>query len=368
LKEKTYLSLGATAIQPRCSYKDNTGERTDRRIQTFIIPDFFVVSDLGLEKFSFGLGESTYWGLGTYWAEDSFSKYVATKSDYTTDDVMFAGAYAVNENISIGVAADYTNSYVNKKKKLSQQTWGGADADFQLKGSDKNAWGYRLSTLYKVNKKHSFGLMYRSPVDVKYKGKLYLDGLNGVYASQAYFAGASYETEVTSKTTLPQSIVLGYCYKPTDKLRLEFDTEWMDWSSIEEEKIDYPSETNATRLSVLNAGNPVPKDWHSAFAYAIGAEYKVSDTLRLRTGYLFHKTPIPQSTFETSIPDASSNTVTLGAGIDLNKNFTIDIAYAAMFYNKRKINNNVGSLSGVNINGEYDTFINICVLTLTFKL
>lgn len=286
-----YASAGTAVVQPFCTYKDTAGNQTDRRRQVFIIPNGFVVSDFGLEKFAFGIGATSYWGLGTYWAEDSFSKYVATKSDYNTQDIMFTGAYEINDNLSVGVAADYTKSYVNKKKKLNNAVLGGSgDGDFQLKGRDKSAWGYRLSTLYKLNKKHSFGFMYRSPVDIKYKGKVYLDGLTGGY--QATF-GSSYETEITSKSTLPQSILLGYCYKPDDKWRFEFDMEWMDWSSIQEEKIDYPSESGSARLSILNSGNPAPKDWHSAFSYALGTEYKVNDTLKLRGGYLFHKTPIP---------------------------------------------------------------------------
>ncbi len=366
LKGKTYISLGAAAIQPFCTYTDNSGNQTDRRRQVFTIPNVFVVSDFGLEKFSFGLGATSYWGLGTYWAEDSFSKYVATKSDYNTQDIMFTGAYALNDNLSVGVSADYTKSYVNKKKKLNNAVLGGTgDGDFQLKGRDNSAWGYRLSTLYKLNKKHSFGLMYRSPVDIKYKGKVYLDGLTGGY--QATF-GSSYETEITSKSTLPQSILLGYCYKPDDKWRFEFDTEWMDWSSIQEEKIDYPSESNAARLSILNSGNPAPKDWHSTLSYALGTEYKVNDILKLRGGYFFHKTPIPQANFDTALPDSTSNSVTLGAGINLNKNTTLDFAYAAIFYAKRKISNNIGASSGVNINGEYSTFVNVYMLTLTFKL
>ncbi|MFA5271297.1 MAG: outer membrane protein transport protein [Candidatus Omnitrophota bacterium] len=368
LKGKLNVSLGAAAIQPFCNYKDLSGNETDNRRQVFTVPNAFVVTDFGLERFSFGVGATSYWGLGTYWAEDSFSKYVATKTDYNTQDIMFAGAYEINGNLSIGLAADYTKSYVNKKKKLNNALfYGTGDGDFQLKGRDNSAWGYRLSTLYKLNKKHSFGFMYRSPVDVKYKGKIYLDGLNGIGYTLKNF-GTSYETEVTSKTRLPQSIVLGYCYKPNDKLRFEFDTEWMDWSSIKEEKIDFPSESDPGRLSVLNDGNPDPRDWRSSFSCSFGVEYKVNDILKLRTGYLFHKTPIPQANFDTALPDASSNTVTLGAGINLNKNTTLDFAYAAMFYLNRKINNSVGSSKGANINGDYSSFTNVYLVTLTFKL
>ncbi|MDP2831473.1 MAG: outer membrane protein transport protein, partial [Candidatus Omnitrophota bacterium] len=251
LKGKTYISMGASVVQPFCTYKDNSGNETDRRRQIFTIPTGFVVSDFGLEKFSFGLGATSYWGLGTYWAEDSFSKYVATKSDVLTQDVMFTAAYAINDNLSIGVGLDYTKSLANKKKKLYQP--GGADGDFQLKGRDNNAWGYRLSTLYKLNKNHSFGVMYRSAVDLTYKGKVYLNDLNGAGLNyQGTFGGTSYETDISTKSRLPQSILLGYCFKPSDKWRFEADMEWMDWSSVDKEQIDYPSETNAARLGVLN--------------------------------------------------------------------------------------------------------------------
>jgi len=368
LDGKLNVSLGASIVQPFCTYEDNSGNQTDRRKQIFTIPNVFIVSDFGLKKFSFGLGATSYWGLGTYWAEDSFSKYVATKSDYNTQDIMFTGAYEINDNLSVGVSADYTKSYVNKKKKLNNANFlGTGDGDFQLKGKDNSAWGYRLSSLYKLNKKHSFGFIYRSPVDVKYKGKIYMDNLDGVGYS-LYNFGTSYETEVTSKTTLPQSIVLGYCFKPDERWRFEFDMEWMDWSSIQEEKIDYPSESDPGRLTVLNDGNPDPKDWHSTFSYAFGTEYKVNDILKLRGGYFFHKTPIPQATFNTSLPDSTSHSLTMGAGVNLNKSTVLDFAYAAMFYDKRKVDNSVGSSSGVNINGKYSSFTNVYILTLTFKL
>ncbi len=371
LKGKTYVSLGASVIQPFCTYEDTAGNQTDRRRQIFTIPNGFVVSDFGLEKFSFGLGASSYWGLGTYWAEDSFSKYVATKSDVVTQDIMFTAAYEINDNLSVGVGVDYTKALANKKKKLNQATWGGADGDFQLKGRDNNAWGYRLSTLYKLNKNHSFGLMYRSAVDLTYKGKVYLNDLNGGLVPGTYqtiFGGTSYETDISTKSRLPQSILLGYCFKPDDKWRFEADIEWMDWSSVDKEQIDYPSETNAARLSVLNAGNPVQRDWRAVLSYAFGTEYKVNDSWKLRLGYFFHKTPIPEGTFDTALPDSTSNSLTLGTGYQINKNLGLDFAYAAIFYNPRKINNAVGSSSGASINGKYNSFANVYMMTLTFKL
>ena len=372
LKGETYVSVGTAVVQPFNTYKDTSGNETNRRRQRFVIPHTYFVSDFGLEKFTLGFGATSYWGLGTWWAEDSFSKYVSTKADYFTQDAMITGAYEVNEAISLGIGIDYTHSYANKKKKLLQP--GNTDGDFQLKAIDGNAWGYRLSTLYKLNEKHQLGLMYRSQVKVKYKGKVYLNDLNTAIqpllgtSYQAIFGGTSYDTEITTKSTLPQSIVMGYCYKPNDKWKFETDVEFMDWSSVQDEQIDYTTESNALRLAVLNDGNPVPKNWHSAFSFAYGAEYKVNDKWKLRGGYFYHQSPIAGANFETSLPDSDSHSITTGLGYMFNKDMGLDFAYAGMFYNERGVQNTKGASSGASINGDYETFINVYMLTFSFKL
>ena len=371
LKGKAYVSVGTAVVQPFCTYKDSSDNETNRRKQSFVIPHMYFVSDFGLKKFTFGLGATSDWGLGTYWAEDSFSKYVSTKADYSTKDVMMTGAYEINENISVGLGVDYTGSYADKKKKLIQSP-GDADGDFQLKAKDVSAWGYRLSTLYKINEKHQLGFMYRSEIEVKYKGKIYLndliDGKSTTY--QTIFGGTSYETDITSKSTLPQSIVLGYCYKPNEKWKFETDIEWMDWSSVNEEKIDYPSGFGSeaiagARSAVLNNGNPVAKNWHSTFSCGLGTEYKVNDKWKLRGGYFYHQSPIAGANFETSLPDSDSHSITTGLGYKFNENMGLDFAYAGMFFNERGVQNTIGSSS---INGDYKSFISIYMLTFSFKL
>ena len=353
LEGKLNVSLGATAVQPFTTYKDASGNETQMRRQVFTIPDGYVVSNFGLKKFAFGIGATSYWGLGTFWADDSFSRYVATKTNLSTQDIMLTAAYEINDNLSIGAAADYTRAYVDMHRKVQLR---GSDGDFELEGKDNNAWGYRLSALYKLNNNHSFGLMYRSPVHLKYKGKLYLS---------SDILGIPYETDVASNATLPQSVVFGYCFKPNDKWRFEFDTEWMDWGSTKQTSYDYPNASPAL-IPTLNSLNPTfERNWHSAFSYSLGTEYKVNDKWKLRAGYFYHKTPIAQANFETSLPDASSNSVTLGAGYSFNKNVTLDFAYAAMFFDTRKVANNVGSGG---IDGKYNSFNNLYALTLTFKL
>ena len=193
----------------------------------------------------------------------------------------------------------------------------------------------------------------------------YLSDLNNSgSAYQTIFGGTNYETGVVCKSTLPQSAVFGYSYKPNGKWVVNADVEWMDWSSTEEEKLAYPNETDATRLSVLNSGNPAPRDWNSAWSAALGAQYSLSDRLRLRGGYYYHQTPIPADTFETPLPDADSHSLAAGFGYDFTKSLTLDFTYSRMFYLNRVIDNSVALGT---INGTYRQQTDLYLATLTYK-
>ncbi|HTY44750.1 MAG TPA: OmpP1/FadL family transporter [Patescibacteria group bacterium] len=367
LKGDNYISVGTTIIQPFMTYKDNAGSKTRRHDQVFIVPHTYFVSDFGMKKLAFGVGATSPWGLGTQWPDDSFSRYVSTKADMTAEEVMLVGAYKVNDQFSLGVSFDYTSAKVNKKKQLAQL--GGPDGTSQLKGEDNNIWGYRLSALYRPNDRHSFGLMYRSAKDVKYRGKLYLTGLTGDGFNYEHIFGdsTSYQTDVSAKSRLPQSIVAGYSYKPSNKWIFETDVEWMDWSSTKQEYVTYESETDPTRLFFLGIGNPAPRDWRGVFSYSFGVEYKVNEKWSLRSGYFYHKNPIPEANFDTVLPDSDSNSVTAGVGHSFNDKLRLDFAYAAMFYRERTINTGAGISTGTNIDGKYSQFVNLYMVTLGYK-
>ena len=360
------VSVGSALVMPQVDYKNFAGDTTQMRRGKFIIPHAYFVAPIN-NKLSLGAGATSYFGLGTDWAADSNLRYIATESDIENKDYMLTAAYQVTDQWSVAVSADNDDSKANKQKKLLQV--GQADGDFQLKVKD-SAWGYRLATMYKVNDQHQFGLMYRSRIKHKYEGKAYLNNLHHGSSGtdyHTYFGDTTYETKLTEKLTLPQSVVLGYSFKPTSKWTFNFDVEWMDWSSVKHETINWIDETDATRLSALNAGNPAPRDWKSVWAESFGVEYAATDRLRLRGGYYHHSGPIPQANWEPSLPDSDSHGITTGLGYDVTKALTLDLAYSALFYENRGIDNTNGSASGATDNGHYKQFMNIGLMTLTYK-
>lgn len=365
LKGTNHLSAGFSVLAPSASYTDFSGNETQMPRQNFFIPHLYLVSDFGLEKFVFGLGGTSSWGTGTAWADDSFAKYVATESDVKNLDTYISAAYKANDQWSFAVSIDNDYSVANKSKKLIQL--GGADGDYNLK-ADASGWGYRLATLFKLNERHQFGLMYRSPIQEKYRGKLFLEELNAAGSNYlAIFGDSSYETNIAVESELPQSAVLGYSYRPDDRWTFNFDAEWMDWSSFTQERLDYTEVLTAAQSAVLNTGNPASRDWKNVWSAALGFEYDWNDDLRLRGGYYYHTAPIPEENWEPNIVDSNSHGITTGFGYDLSANATIDLAYSFLFYEDLTVDNAVGNASGANIDGEYEQTMHMGLITFGYK-
>ncbi len=359
------VSVGGAILGPQVNYKPASGPEVQMRRNTFFIPHVYAAIPVVSNKLTFGFGAMSYFGLGTEWAQDSPLKYIATESVIENKDYMLTAAYQVSDQWSFALSLDNDDSKVSLKKKFNL---GVSDGDMQLKGKD-DAFGYRLATMYKLNEQNQFGLMYRSRISHKYEGKAYLNSSDPTFLG-VFGGGSSYETKFTEKFTLPQSVVLGYSFKPASKWTFNFDIEWMDWSSVKHQAVNWTDETNTTRLSILNAGNPASRDWKSVFSESLGLEYAVSEQFRLRTGYYHHASPIGQDGWDPSLPDANSHGFTAGLGYDLTKNLTIDLAYSLMLFEKRNISNTNGSatgIHGVTDNGKYSQITNLELATLTYK-
>jgi len=350
---------GISFLQTRNSFTNTSGREESMNRQSFWIPSVYIASDFGLEKLSFGFGGTSFFGLGTAWNEDGLTRYDATKSDINNRDAMLAAGYQLNEKFSLGLGIDYDHSTANKSKKLSQT--GSPDGTYQLKGTAQGC-GYRLSALYKMSEKHQLGLQYRSSMQEKYRGMVYLDGLAGVNA--ALIGATSFSIPATLEVELPQSVVLGYSFKPNEKWTLNFDVEWMDWSSIEQDRIVYKDNITTNQGMVLNNGNPAARDWNGAMSAGIGSEYKWSARLRLRGGYFYHDSVIPDANFQSSLPDARSHSLTAGFGYDIKENMTLDLTYAGMFFEDKKASS--GLVSGT-IDGMYKNYTNIVSMSLGWK-
>jgi long-chain fatty acid transport protein len=357
------VSVTASLVEPHATYKGSqSSDAVQMKRGDYLVPSFYYVTKLGTDKVALGIGATSSWGLATEWAGDSYAKYVATKTSMSNHDYLIALAYQLTAQWSVAAGLDIDQSKLIQEKKFNLGT--AVNSNSRMVGSDTAA-SFRLAALYKLNDQHQFGIMYRSAVHHEYRGKAYMDGIDPAFVP-AVFPATSYSTDVMVKTILPQSVVLGYSFKPADRWTINADLEWMNWSQVKQVAVAYTSETDPTRLSILNTGNPTNKDWHDTLSLAMGTEYAATEALRLRGGFFLHQSPVNKSTWDPSVPDSDSLGITMGAGYDITKNWTADLTLAEMFYKTRHVNNDVGSPSS-SIDGKYHQHVNLVLAGATYK-
>ena len=169
-------------------------------------------------------------------------------------------SYQVTKQWSLAASVD--NDYSKADESiLSNLIWPGLapNGGAELKGGD-DAWGYRLATMFKINDQNQVGLMYRSRIDHDYAGKISVNGMGPYYqGTLSGFSSSSFVTNVEEKSVLPQSVVLGYSFKPTTKWTINADLEWMDWSSTKYQTLTFSNST-PQQSAFLILANPTPAE------------------------------------------------------------------------------------------------------------
>jgi long-chain fatty acid transport protein len=180
-------------------------------------------------------------------------------------------------------------------------------------------YGYQLGTIYRVTDAISLGASYVSPQKVKYENVL----------STGNF---SQNLELES----PQQVGFGVAFTLFDKLLLEGDVKWLNWS---------------------DAQGYHEFDWDDQWVYALGAQYEVIPKLFLRAGFNYASNPVkrhqnfngtttttvqgttlPTYYYETfriiGFPAIVEYHVTAGIGYEFSPKFAINMGYMHAFENK----------------------------------
>jgi long-chain fatty acid transport protein len=362
----TEISAGITPLNPTMKYTSPVGTEDLAVRSISVIPNFFAASKLGQENWAFGIGATVPYGGSTEWERDSQVRYVTTRSNLQVINFEPTVAYRLSPKLSLGLGLDYFYSpKLEQARMVNAQLLDGPGAPDGVSVIDASGdgWGLSLGALWKPGERHRVGLSYRSPVTVNYAGTTSLSKLSGTLA--AVFGGPEYSTGGRGKLTYPGSVTVGYGFQATRRWALELDLEWTGWSSFDEVMLEF-EETDPLRLSILNSGNPTPKEWKDVFSIALGTEYELASRVFLRGGYYYFDNPVPNSTFDPSLPDSDVHGFTLGLGVPAGP-LDVDLAYKNYFFETRRVDNGVGDMSGGPIDGTYRTSANTFAVSVTAR-
>ena len=213
------------------------------------------------------------------------------------------------------------------------------------------AAGFNAGLLFTPVKSLSLGVAYRSQV------KIDVDG-------EVAFSTSPLAMDASTTIKLPQQVSAGVAYRPTDRLTLEVGTRWEDWAS-------FPNLT----VDIAGFGTTVyPRDWHGTWAVNVGGTYRLNDAVSLLAGYLYGWNPVPDSTFEPSIPDSNTQLFCVGTDLTLGKvNLALSYGYQRQTDRAKLTNladarldpNNIYGISGT-ANGTYENSLHMVAVSLGY--
>jgi long-chain fatty acid transport protein len=311
---------------------------------------------------TFGLGVNTPFGLTTEWQDKSqfAGRYLSTMAALRTFDINPSLAWQLG-NFAVGIGGIARISDVELERRagiVNPFTFRVVDvANTNIESDlDNEGYGWNAGLLHRWNNSFSWGLSYRSGIDVDYAGTARFSQistgnpqLDAVVARQIPF---NQDLDVETEISFPELASLGLAFAITPNLLVETDANWTGWSSFDEVPITF---VDVGALSAV-----LPQEWDDAYNYRLGIRWSTSARNQLRFGYVFDESPQPDEGVGPLLPDADRNGFTVGFGHQGSR-FTTDVAVMYLPFEERETRTNRDQF-----NGTYNTTAWLFGLSLGF--
>jgi len=350
----TQFTSGMYLSFPNITFHPVGGGELKAKDDMFMLPHFYAASDFGLPKWRFGLGFNIPYGNSIIWGSGNQLSALVDKSTMAIYNIAPTVAYQITDQLSIGAGLNiYYGDLMSRFDYLptsSQFYPFFPSAKFEFRGDDITA-GATVGLLWKPHWQHSFGAVWRSPFTMNFEGTAVVNNPNPLPNPGPSPANFTMD--------FPQSLAVGYAFRPTKKLKLEFDIEWTNWDTL-----------NTCTMSSPNpyvAGDPratVPFNWTDSLYYEFGIEYTINEHWQVRAGYIFSENTVPTSSFSPNLPDSDRDV--LSAGLTYNTpRYTVNLTYQYCHSTDRTIVG--GSAASPAVDGSWSSNAHAVMLTSTMR-
>lgn len=346
------VQLTPSVVYYNVDYQSPLGQSATTIHPWQALPNLFVAVPFKDSRVTAGLGVTMPYGLASQWKSSAtaFSQkpplgawtyYTPSFSQLITLNMNPSLAVKLTDKISLGAGLDVMWSDLEFKQFLSPLL---PNAQAHAEG-DGVGLGGNVGLTWHITDHQQLALAYRSTMTVDYSGTTKFENLP-----------TKFSTTFGSQIKYPNIISVGYGIDLTDKVRLETDFEWLQFSQFR----NLPISVGNNPLGVPSQN--IPEKWHNTFTAGIGGDWKFADHWVLRAGYQFFESPVPNSTFSPTIPDANQNVITIGLGWKGKRN-SLEAAYGLDFYNERHITNDQNPA----FNGNYTFNVHLISLAYNFS-
>ncbi|QBG48866.1 hypothetical protein EGM51_16210 [Verrucomicrobia bacterium S94] len=292
------------------------------------IPHLYYVQPLS-DRLTGTLSINAPYGLITEWDDGWTGAAIATYSDLEAIYITPSVVWQVTEALAVSAGLNVVN------------------AEAQLEGTgrvvegDDINYGGTFSAHLQPLDDWGLGLRYQSRVNLDITGSVDIIGTGSFPAS--------------AELTLPSSINVGLANTTFKGLSLGLDLVWTEWSTYDVLDIENPATTALTSQ----------KDWEDVISVRLGAEYALGDDWKLRAGYIWDESPIPDSTRAPEMPGTDRQMITMGFGRQFRNTMTLDAAYSYLWSDKGDMGSNYTALDPT-LAGTFETTTHLLAVSLGY--
>lgn len=346
--EKSELIVGATPTFGRGKFLDANTNATAETTSPTSFP-FAVYGVFGLkkvERLKLGLAIYTPFGSTIEWEDGWTGRFALTRLELRSIFFQPTLSYKISDKIGIGAGFIYSNGKVNLQKDIPVLGSDGNYGHAELNGA-ASGFGFNAGVYYKPTDKISFGLSYRSQVNMK------VDNGEATFTVPSGLAGNFPSGKFSSQLPLPQVLTIGSAYKINEKLDLALDINFVGWKAYDTLSFDYEKNT-ASLIDTKSARN-----YRNTYALRLGGQYKITSQFTARLGVSYGITPVKDGFVTPETPDANRVSYTVGLGYKIGDQFAIDASF--LFTELDRTDTNLET----NLSGRFRT--NVCAPGISFS-
>lgn len=283
-------------------------------------------------KVAFGLGVYTPFGSTVSYEDGWVGRYALKRLQLKSIFIQPSISYKVTDEIGIGIGLAFVTGGVNLQKNIPVQGTDGKDGLAELSGS-ANGFGYNVGLYAQPNEKWSFGITYRSQIDMK------VTNGEAIFTVPSSLDANFPDGKFSSSLPLPKVVSIGAGYKLKEKWQFALDVNYVGWKAYDTLAFDY--EENTTSLVDTKSA----RNYKNIMAVRAGASYALNDMFTFRLGLAYGLTPVQDGYVTPETPDANRLNYTAGLSAVFGEHFGMDVS---IFYThlKRKDTNLETNLSG----------------------
>lgn len=310
--------------------------------------------------YAHGLGKDVKVGLGLFsnfgsalnYDSGWVGRYYALENTLVGVSVMPGASYRLNEQWSIGAAANIMIGYLNYNAAINNNVLAVTnrpDGELQARDTTVGAGG-NFGLLYEPRKGSRIGVTYYSQVSLNFGTAPAFTGLSNPVFVAIQNRGLLGK-EIDLGMTVPQSVMLSSYHEFTDRWAMMLDFGWQQWSKFG--KVDVG----------ITGGNVNPSlttdiNYQDTYHVALGNRYRLNDKWLINTGFAWDSSMVKDQDRTVTLPVGQVFRFGLGAEWQARPTLNVAFSYELAYTGDMPVAQNRGPLAGAVVGSFPGTYLN----------